>query len=459
MGNTVDLTTGSIGKSLTKLAVPIIGTSFVQMAYNLTDMMWVGRIGSGAVAAVGTAGFFTWLAGAVIILARTGAEVGVAQSVGRRDMRQAKSYARHSIQLIVFLSCLYGLALVSFSRPLMGFYRLGSPIEDAARIYLTIVAFGMPFFMLNPVLTAIFNGTGDSATPFRVNTFGLVLNMILDPIFIFGLGPIPRMETTGAAVATVIAQLAVTVVFCGQARKRPELFSGLNLLRIPEAARMKEIVLLGLPVAVQNALFTTVAMITARIIAHWGALPVAVQRVGSQIESISWMTASGFHNAMSAFVGQNYGAKQWERVRKGYYVGLGLVSVVGLFATFLLIFAGRPIFAVFIPEEEAIRHGVVYLRILGLSQWWMCIEIVTAGAFLGHGRSFPPAVVSIGFNLLRIPGAILLSSTSLGLEGVWWAISMSSVLKGLVLTLWHLHYLRSYRFAGSLARKGEGSPV
>ena len=83
----------------------------------------------------------------------------------------------------------------------MGFYRLGSPIEDAARIYLTIVAFGMPFFMLNPVLTAIFNGTGDSATPFRMNTLGLVLNMILDPIFIFGLGPIPRMETAGAAVA------------------------------------------------------------------------------------------------------------------------------------------------------------------------------------------------------------------------------------------------------------------
>lgn len=443
-GKTVDLTTGSITKSLIRLAVPIIATSFVQMAYNLTDMIWVGRIGSSAVAAVGTAGFFTWLASAVMLLARVGAEVGVAQSMGRRNMEQARSYARHSIQLIVAIAAVYGMILIVFRRPLIGFYRLGSPIEEMASTYLTIVALGMPFFMLNPVLTAIFNGTGDSTTPFRMNALGLVLNMILDPILIFGLGPIPRLETAGAAAATVIAQLTVTAAFYRETRRRGELFSGLNLWGRPQTVRLREIVLLGLPPAVQNAFFASIAMVIARIIARWGPLPVAVQRVGSQIESISWMTAGGFQTAMSAFVGQNCGARQWGRVKKGYYVGLGLVSIIGVFATFLLIFVGEPIFAVFIPEEEAIRHGIVYLRILGLSQLWMCIEIVTAGSFLGHGRSLPPAVVGIGFNLLRIPGALALSATRLGLEGIWWAISLSSVLKGLVLSLWHVHYLRRH---------------
>ena len=131
-----------------------------------------------------------------------------------------------------------------------------------------------------------------------------------------------------------------------------------------------------------------------------------------------------------------------DRVVKGYFAGIGIVSIVGIFATFLLIFGARPLFAIFIPEAEAISHGIVYLRILGLSQLGMCVEIVTAGAFIGHGRSFPPSIVSIVFNLLRIPGALILSSF-VGLEGVWWAISLSSIFKGSVLVIWHIHYLRT----------------
>lgn len=437
-------------QALTRLAIPIIATSFVQMAYNLTDMIWVGRVGSGAVAAVGTAGFFTWLANAIILIPKVGAEVGVAQAIGRKDIADAKSYIRHSLQLIVLLSVLYGIGLVVFRHPLVGFYRLGESIESAARTYLVIVSLGMVFFAINPIFTAIFNGSGDSTTPFRINVIGLVMNIILDPLLIFGLGPIPRLGTAGAAIATVIAQLIVTLVFVWEAKKRPELFAGLNLRSKPDRPHLKRIVNLGFPVALQSGFFTLIAMAIARILAQWGPLPIAVQQVGSQIESISWMTAGGFQTAMSAFIGQNYGAKKWERVSKGYFVGLGIVSILGLFATFLLIFGARPLFSLFIPEQEAIAHGVVYLRILGVSQLFMCIEIVTAGAFIGHGKTFPPSIVGIGFNLLRIPMALILSTTSLGLDGVWWAISISSIFKGLVLSAWHLEYLRTHPEMGSL---------
>lgn len=450
MSRTYDLTQGSILQALTRLAIPIIATSFVQMAYNLTDMIWVGRVGSGAVAAVGTAGFFTWLANAIILIPKVGAEVGVAQAIGRKDIADAKSYIRHSLQLIVLLSVLYGIGLVVFRHPLVGFYRLGESIESAARTYLVIVSLGMVFFAINPIFTAIFNGSGDSTTPFRINVIGLVMNIILDPLLIFGLGPIPRLGTAGAAIATVIAQLIVTLVFVWEAKKRPELFAGLNLRSKPDRPHLKRIVNLGFPVALQSGFFTLIAMAIARILAQWGPLPIAVQQVGSQIESISWMTAGGFQTAMSAFIGQNYGAKKWERVSKGYFVGLGIVSILGLFATFLLIFGARPLFSLFIPEQEAIAHGVVYLRILGVSQLFMCIEIVTAGAFIGHGKTFPPSIVGIGFNLLRIPMALILSTTSLGLDGVWWAISISSIFKGLVLSAWHLGYLRTHPEMGSL---------
>jgi Na+-driven multidrug efflux pump len=189
-------------------------------------------------------------------------------------------------------------------------------------------------------------------------------------------------------------------------------------------------------------MFAGFAMVIARIIARWGPIPIAVEKVGSQIESISWMTAGGFQTAMSAFVGQNFGARKWSRVIKGYLVGMAIMSVIGLFATGLLIFAGRPIFSVFIPEEETIRYGVTYLKILGLSQLFMCTEAVTAGAFNGLGKTVPPSVVGITLNALRIPTALILSSTALGLDGVWWAISVSSMFKGTLLPAWYIIMLK-----------------
>ena len=176
------------------------------------------------------------------------------------------------------------------------------------------------------------------------------------------------MGVAGAAVATVLAQLLATGAFVLEARKRPELFAGLKPFAKPDWAYLKGMVIMGLPMAVQSALFTSISMGIARIISAWGPLAIAVQKVGSQIESISWMTAGGFQSAMSAFSGQNYGAKKGQRVYRGYYVGLGIVSCIGLTATAALIFAARPLISIFLHEPEAIALGVAYLRILGISQ-------------------------------------------------------------------------------------------
>ncbi len=443
MTNTNNLTEGNILKSLFKLAIPIMGTSFVQMAYNMTDMIWVGRLGSRAVAAVGTAGFFTWLAMAFILIPKIGAEVGVAQSVGKKDMDEAKVYIKHSIQMIICIAIFYGIILISFRKPLIGFFNLGeSDIINNAIRYLVIISFGIIFYFINPVFTAIFNGYGESRTPFIINLIGLVVNMILDPILILGIGPFPRLEVAGAAIATVISQAVVTCVFIINASRRKELFSELHLLKAPDMDHIRKIVKLGFPVALQSGLFTIIAMFIARIIANWGPIPIAVQKVGSQIEAISWMTAGGFQTAMSSFVGQNYGAKKWARVFRGYFIGISIMSVIGIITSLLLIFAARPLFSTFIKEEETIRYGIVYLQILGISQLFMCIESTTAGAFNGLGMTIPPSIVGIVFNVLRIPAALILSSTSLGLNGVWWAISISSIFKGLVLTSWYMIMLK-----------------
>ena len=198
----------------------------------------------------------------------------------------------------------------------------------------------------------------------------------------------------------------------------------------------KEIIKWGTPSAAQNCLFSFFAMLIGRIIAAWGATPIAVQKVGSQIESISWMTADGFSAALTAFVGQNYGAGQYERVKEGYKKTLMLSSILGIFATVLLIFGGEWLFSLFINEPEVIKQGADYLRILGYSQVFMCLEITTTGAFFGVGKTMMPSLISTIFTGLRVPAALILASTlALGVDGVWWSISLSSVVKGILLVI------------------------
>lgn len=436
-----DLTEGNILKKLIILALPIMGTSLIQSAYSMIDMIWVGTLGSRAVTAVGTAGFFTWFAFAFITIPQIGAAVGVAQSVGRKNLKDTKSYIRHSIQMNIVLAIIYGLTMIIFRKQLIGFFNIkGEDIETMATSFLAIVSMGMIFFFLPPVLTAIFNGHGNSRTPFRINVLGLIINIILDPVLIFGLGPFPRLGVPGAAMATIFAQFVVTIIFIYIIRKNTDYFDSVNFLQKPDWNHIAKIVKFGLPVAVQSGVFTLIAMIVARILARWGSTPIAVQSVGSQIESITWMTAGGFETALSAFIGQNFGAKKWDRIYKGYFTALGIITIFGVMTSCLLIFFPGPIFSVFISEKSVIRDGIIYLKILGISQIFMCLEIISAGAFNGLGRTMPPSIVGTVLNVMRIPGALLLSMV-LGLSGVWWSISLSSILKGIILASWFVIFL------------------
>jgi putative MATE family efflux protein len=430
----INLTEGNIAKTLVKLALPIMGTSFMQMAYNLTDLIWVGKLGSNAVTAVGTAGFFTWVAMAFIMMSRIGGEISVAQSTGKGDIKGARYYTKTALQMNFFLSILYIAFLVAFRNQLIGFFNLkDADIFKEAVLYLTIVAFGLFFHFLNQVLSGIFTGYGDSRTPFRMNAIGLVINIVLDPVLILGLGPCPRMEVKGAAIATVFAQFVVTLSFLVKLKGHP-LFHQLQLISIPDFSKVKHIANLGFPVALREGLFASFSIVIARIIATWGPIPIAVQKIGAQIEALSWMTSSGFATALAAFVGQNYGAEKWDRIKKGFFVSLGIVTGIGIGATFLFYFGAGPIFSIFLSEEEALKQGIIYLKILSFSQVFMCIEIITGGAFNGLGKTLPPALVGIILTGLRIPIAMFLSKrTSLGLKGVWWSISGTSVIKGIIL--------------------------
>lgn len=432
MKGRIDLTQGKIASKLIKLALPIMGTSFIQMAYNLTDMIWVGKAGSSAVAAVGTAGFFPWLAMAFITISKIGGEVKVAQSIGEGDIKSTKSFIKAAIEINIILSVLYTIFLILFNRQLIGFFRLGdAQVINMSRQYLVIVALGMVFYFINPVFTSIFNGLGNSKTPFKINTIGLVTNIILDPLLILGLGGFPKLGVVGAAIATVIAQIVVATSFLIIIAKNKNEYFKVKLFKDIEVSYYSVLCKLGLPVAIQSGMFTVFSMLIGVVVAAFGPVAIAVQKVGSQIESITWMTAEGLAVALGSFVGQNYGAKKYDRINKGCKITLIIALILGIINTLILVFFGKYIFSAFIQEPDAIREGTIYLKILGYSQLFMCLEIITTGAFKGLGKTFIPALIITVLTGARVPVAYLLSKPQiLGLDGVWWSISLSSILKG-----------------------------
>lgn len=447
MKRNVDLLEGPIAGSMARLAFPIMGTSLIQMAYNMVDMIWIGRVSSNAVAAVGAAGMYMWLANGITTIPRIGGQVTVGQSLGAMDKEAAIDYARASMRMGTLLGIIYGILCVLFAGPLIGFFKLNSPevIRDA-EIYLLITCGAIVFSFLNQVFTGILTAMGNTMAAFRATTIGLIINLVLDPVLIFGVGPISGMGVTGAALATVFAQIIVFVLYLATVWSEPVIFQHIHLTQRADKQHVRDIVRIGFPPAVQDALFSGISMVIARLIAGWGDAAVAVQKVGSQIESISWMAAGGFSTAVNAFVAQNYGAGKRERIKKGYKTAMGIMALWGIFTSFILIAFPEFFFRIFITEKDVLPMGVDYLRII--SEFFMCMEITTAGAFQGFGKTVPPSVTGIVFNTLRIPGAMLLSSTALGLNGVWWTLSLSCVLKGLVLPVWFLIIFVKYYKSG-----------
>lgn len=433
MQGTKDLTQGPILGQLFKLALPIMATSFVQMAYSLTDMAWVGRLGSEAVAAIGAVGILVWMSTSISILNKVGTEVSVGQSIGQKDEQAARTFAAHNITLSTILALVWVTILFFFAEPIIALFDLEPQIAAQAVSYLRIVVFGLPFFIVSASFTGLFNAAGRSRIPFAINASGLVLNILLDPLFIF----VFHMGTDGAAVATMIGQIVVFSLFVYQLKVKEILFPKLRFYTRLKRRYTLRVLHLGLPAATLNILFAFINMyICKRAALAGGHIGLMTFTAGGQIEAITWNTAQGFSTGLSTFVAQNYAAGKVVRVLKAYHTTLWLTGIIGGICTLLFIFMGEEIFSIFVPEEAAYKAGSVFMRIDGYSQLFMMLEITMQGMFYGTGRSIQPAAISIGGNLIRIPLAVYLVSMGLGVSGIWWAVSLSSILKGACAFCW-----------------------
>lgn len=430
----LDLLHGKILPTMIRLAAPLMGTAFIQMAYNLTDIAWIGRIGTDAVAAAGQVGFLMWIGSAFMLVPRVGMSVLVAQYYGAKDYKQARLSINNGLWLSLMMGIVYGSLLLIFKDPIINFYNLPDSVNFLTNEYLVVIALGMPFFFVNPVLSGAYNSLGNSRTPFRINTLGLIINIVCDPILIFGWGPFPALGIRGAAIATVFAQFVVLCCFAYViARSDNIIYHSQPLVFQPNLLLLKNISRLGFPASLQSNIHAGVSVLLNRYVASYGALPLAVASVGSNIESISWMTTEGFAAAITAFTGQNFGARFLQRVETIYYTSIKSVGAIGIFATLVLLVFRYQLFHLFIPNNpQAVTLGASYLFIFGLSQFFMSIEIGGGGFLSGIGDTRTPALINSFFNILRLPLALLLMP-GMGVAGVWIAMSLSSVFKGIII--------------------------
>ncbi|WP_317853845.1 MATE family efflux transporter [Chakrabartyella piscis] len=445
MKKTVDLLNGNIAGSLAKLAFPLMGMSLFQMAYNLTDMFWISRLGAGAVASIGTGGLLIWLSQGIHNLSLLGGQVYTAQNLGAQDKDMARTFAHAAMWLSTLISLILG-ALFCFGRtPITAFFNLNDPeVIRNSEIYLAITG-GLIFFMLlSKLLTSLITATGDSKTPFIATTIGLLFNMFLDPALIFGWFGLPALGVAGAAIATVFSQVIVFTVLVHHAIHDPYVFSKIKLWVKPDMTACKEILKLGAPLAFQTSLLPLISMYISRIVAGFGDNAVAVQRIGSQVESLSWMATDGFAVAVSNFIAQNYGANNLPRAKKGFFSAFCMLSIYGCCVTLLLVFCGGALFSIFLDSPDVLPMGIDYLRILGFSQLFLCLEILASNSLSAFGQSKLPAVIATVFSLLRLPLVLWLHTTSLGLNGIWWGVSITTICKGVILFISILIFMKFF---------------
>ncbi|WP_352423178.1 MATE family efflux transporter [Proteiniphilum sp.] len=433
-----DLTGGSIFRQLLTLALPLMAISFIQMAYNLVDIIWIGRLGSESVAAVGAVGMLMWMMNSVALISKVSAEISIGQSIGARRLDQASIYASHTTTIAIVLGVSFGLFFLLFPHPYISFYNLEQEIALEATGYMQIISLGIPIIFLILNFSGIYIGSGRSDIPFYFNATGLVTNIILDPLLIFGVGPLPAMGVKGAALATILSEGVVLFLFIRHLKRRNGLFGKFRFLIRPRRKYTLNILKLGLPVAAMNAYFAFINMNLARTASLYGGhLGLMSQTTGGQIEGITWNTSTGFSTALGSFVAQNFAARKMGRANRAFRYTLTMMGALGIVVTLAFVLYGEGIFSLFVPEKEAYMAGGEYLLIIGVSQIFMMLEITTQGMFNGLGRTTPPAIISIVFNTLRIPIAMILG-THMGVTGVWWAISITSIFKGIILFTWYL---------------------
>ncbi len=448
-----------------RLAAPVVLMMYLQNAYNIIDTIWVGQLlGKVALAGISTGGYVLWILIGLAGLVSTGLTATIARRMGEGNIEEAEKMAARGLWYAFGVSVIIGIIVYALLPAIFRMMATDAEVTGEGLAYITILIIGLPTIFLSFAITSMFQASGDTITPMWLVAVSLVINTALDPVLMLGLFGMPKMGIAGAALATVVARLAWVVIGVvllysgkriGQMERGP---SPLGFLRRalpsikPGPLRLNprkkhgwnwpqflSILRIGLPHAFSMTLFPLVYMLLIRIPAQYGAHQIAALRVGHTAEGMSFFLAMGFSIATATLVGQNMGAGKIQRARKAAWVSATVVAIILSVYSACFLLLPKGIASIFTPDADTIAASAVYLIIVAWSQLFMGVEIVLGGGFTGSGDTWPPMLVAVPLNLGRIPLAYFLADTmGWGVIGVWWAISATTIVKGIILALWFL---------------------
>ena len=431
------LTVMPLSKAIISLAGPAMTSMLLMMIFNLVDIWWVGKLGPEHLAGVSAAAFIFWALQSVGTLVSTGVTAMVARYVGEKDIPAAKQTASQGILLAVGLAITFSLGGIVFADQTFKMMGLEQTVWQAAMDYQRYINYGLVTIFLTYAIDATFRGIGDTKTPLKIYAFVLTLNALLDPILIFGIGPFPKLYAGGAALATIIAHAVAFIMGLIILKRKynfpiiPQKIIGDLLYRISK---------IGAPIAANGVMFSLSYMLLTRLVTIYGAESLAALGLGHRIEGIAYFACVGFSAAAQTLVGQNLGAQKPQRAEKAVNYSLLYISGLLLVVSAIYFFFAEPIISFFSNDQAVIVEGVKYLKIIAIFELFLGLEIVLEGAFGGSGYSLPPMLVIVPITWLRIPLGILLAQVcGLGSIGIWWAISLTTFLKGSILFFWFKH--------------------
>ncbi|MFH1820617.1 MAG: MATE family efflux transporter [Candidatus Nealsonbacteria bacterium] len=433
------LTEGSILKSLTILAVPIVLANLFQTAYQLIDTFWVGRLGAEAIAAVSLSFpilFFLISLGMGMAVAGT---ILVSQYAGKREKNNVDYVAAQTMLMMLFIGIIFTLIGYFICPSIIRLMGVEDSVFAGAVSYLRISFLGLIFLFGFFAFQSLMRGVGDVRTPLYIVIGTVLLNLFLDPLFIFGWGPIPALGVGGAAMATVATQGLSTVIGFSI------LFSGkynIHLKKVnlkPNFSLIQKIFRLGVPASMEQSSRALAVIVMSFLVATFGTTIIASYGIGARMLSLVIIPAIGLSMATSALVGQNMGAGKIDRAEKisktSAWLGFSFLGTVGIF---VFIFA-EPLCRFFIPNDpEVVEIGAQYVRLMSLSYGFIGVQQALNGAFRGSGNTLVSMILAIvSLWVFRFPIAYILSThTALSYQGIWWSFSIANVLAAIVTLIW-----------------------
>ncbi len=417
------------------LAFPIALANVLQAAYQLIDAYWVGRLGGSAVAAVSVSTPVMFLTiGLGVGLAIAGSTL-VAQYYGAGNNAMVNHVAAQTLLMVVFVSVVLGSVGYVAAPQLLRTMGVAPDVYAGAIGFLRVSFVGVVFNFFFFMFQSLMRGVGEAKLPVFIVLGTVILNFVLDPLFIFGWGPIPPMGVTGAAVATVGTQsvaalIGLAVLFSG----RYDIHLGWRDF-IPDPAYVKRAFLLGFPASIEQSARALGLTVLTFLITSFGTVTVAAYGVGSTILQVVMIPAMGLSMSVSTLVGQNIGAGNVERAarigRLGSWLGFAILTALGVIA-FL---SARHLVAFFVPNDpDVIAAGATYLRIMSLSWGFLGAQLSMNGVLRASGNMVMTMMLTLVSQwVLQFPLAYVLSMhTPLHTRGIWWSFPISNALIALV---------------------------